>query len=265
MSNRFSLAFLTVKEASPLEAVEIAHSTGYDMVGFRMIPAGKEPPYSLLTNRQEQIEVKAALVDTGVGVADIEIVRLGEAFDVELVIPFLEVGAFLGAKHVLVAGDDLNHARLIENYGMFLQRAEEFGLTGDLEFMPWTSVKTASDAIEIVEAVNLQNSGVLVDALHWDRSDRSTTDLRRIPESKINYIQLCDAKRIENPSVEQMIHTARAERLLPGDGEIDLSAMLDALPEGRVLSIEVPREQASKRVSAKQRATEALHAAKQFV
>ena len=39
MSRSYSLSFLTVQEASPVEAVEIAAACGYDFVGLRILPA----------------------------------------------------------------------------------------------------------------------------------------------------------------------------------------------------------------------------------
>jgi len=265
MKTRYSLAFLTVKEAAPVDAVRIASETGYDYVGFRLTPAGNDGPYSLLTDLVEQRQVKAALEEYDVGVADVEIVRLNECFAVEPCLPFLEVGAYLGARHVLIAGDDTDRSRLIDNYGIFLEHAAQYGLTGDLEFMPWTAVKTSTDCLEIIRAVNKSNSGILVDALHWDRSDRKIEVLKQIPESLVNYIQLCDAPRLMNPTTEQLIQAARSERLVPGSGEIDLKGMISSLPSEKVYSVEVPRDNDSLTKSAHIRAEEALFAAKSIV
>jgi sugar phosphate isomerase/epimerase len=265
MLYKFSLAFLTVKDTSPIDMVQIAADTGYDCVGLRLLPAGNDGPYSLLNDRSEQRNVLSALNSTGIQVADAEVVRIGESFDLEAFLPFLEVCCFLGAKHVLVVGDDLNRARLIDNYGIFLEHAAQYGLTGDLEFMPWTAVKTSTDCLQIVRAVNKSNSGILVDALHWDRSDRDSEALKQIPESLVNYIQLCDAPRLTNPTVNQLIHAARSDRLVPGSGDIDLVGMLRSLPQGKVYSIEVPRDSESSRLSPRDLAEEALRSAKSVV
>ncbi|MFZ9022626.1 MAG: sugar phosphate isomerase/epimerase family protein [Litorivicinaceae bacterium] len=265
MSHKFSLAFLTVKDISPIDMVKIAADTGYDCVGLRLLPAGTDGPYSLSNDRSEQRNVLSALNDTGIQVADAEVVRIGKSFNLEALMPFLEVCSYLGAKHVLVVGDDLNRARLIDNYGIFLEHAAQYGLTGDLEFMPWTAVKTSTDCLEILRAVNKSNAGLLVDALHWERSDRSIHSLTQIPDYLVNYIQLCDAPRLESPTTEQLIHAARSDRLVPGSGDIDLVGMLSALPQGKVYSIEVPRDAESPRLSPRERAKEALISAKSVV
>ena len=54
----------------------------------------------------------AALKDTGVGVADVEIVRLKAETDVADFTPFFARAERLGARNVLVAGDDPEEARL---------------------------------------------------------------------------------------------------------------------------------------------------------
>ena len=150
MKNEFSLAFLTVKDIDPVDMVQTASETGYDYVGLRLLPAGTDGPYSILTDRAEQRNLRSALTDTGVLVADVEVVRINESFALEGFLPFLEVCSYLGAKHVLVVADDHDRARLIDSYGVFLDKAAEFELSGDLEFMPWTAVPTADDCLEVV-------------------------------------------------------------------------------------------------------------------
>lgn len=265
MQHKFSLAFLTVKDIRPIEMIRVAAETGYDCVGLRLLPAGSDGPYSILNDRSEQRNVLSALSDTGIQVADAEVVRIGKSFNLEILLPFFEVCSYLGAKHVLVVGDDPDRTRLIDNYGVFLAKAAEFDLSGDLEFMPWTAVKTATEGLEILNAVNSSNAGLLVDALHWDRSDGSIDALKHIPDSLINYIQLCDARRLVNPTTDQLLHTARSGRLLPGLGDIDLTGMIAALPKGKVYSVEVPRDAESIRLSPRQRAEEALVCAQSVV
>ena len=156
--------------------------------------------------------------------------RIGESFDVFAFWHFFAVCSNLGAKHLLVVGDDTNRARLINNYEIFLEKASEFGLSGDLEFIPWTAVPTVQDCLEIVRAVDKENAGLLVDVLHWERSNRDIDCLRQIPESLVNYIQVCDVPRMDDLTTDQLVHTARSERLVPGTGNIDLVGMLSALP-----------------------------------
>ena len=81
MSNQYSLAYLTTKELSPDEAVLVAAETGYDMVGFRLLPAGTEAPFPILTDKSLQQRTRSIMMETGVTLADIEIVRINDTFD----------------------------------------------------------------------------------------------------------------------------------------------------------------------------------------
>ena len=74
------------------------------------------------------------------GVADVEIVRLKPETDVAAFAPFFARVERLGARNVLVAGDDPEEARLTELFAALARLAAGHGLTVDLEFMPWTRV-----------------------------------------------------------------------------------------------------------------------------
>jgi sugar phosphate isomerase/epimerase len=112
--------------------------------------------------------------------------------------------------------------------------------------MPWTAVRHARDALEVVNrAGRPSNAGILVDALHVARSDTTLADLAALPRDLLHYAQICDAPLANAQgsttlSVDDMIHTARCERLLPGEGEIDLRSLFDALPADLPISVEVP-------------------------
>ena len=266
MSYRYSLAYLTVHEVSPVEAVKIAAQTGYDALGIRLLPSSPtDGPFPLLGDAKMQREMRAALTDTGVALADIEIIRIDQGFDPSAYDEFLDLGKRLGAQHVLVAGDDSEQGRLTDSYGRFCERAAQFELTADLEFMPWTAVPNVSVSAEIVAAVGQANAGLLVDALHYARSDSHLEQLAQLPAEWLNYVQLCDAPSEYDSNVAGLIHTARDERLLPGRGGINLAEMLSVLPKDLVLSIEIPRRAEAAKVSAAERAAQALGASKALV
>ncbi|SEI20034.1 hypothetical protein [Rhizobium tibeticum] len=151
MTHPLSLAFLTVAEVGPLEAVRIAATTGYQKIGFRILPAGGEGPFPLMTDDALLHEVTIALKDTGVEVADVEIVRLGEHIDWALFERFCDRCAELGARHVLVAGDDTDLARQAASLARFADMAAARGLTADLEFMPWTAARDLATAVSCHE------------------------------------------------------------------------------------------------------------------
>jgi sugar phosphate isomerase/epimerase len=115
-----------------------------------------------------------------------------------------------------------------------------YGLTADLEFMPWTAVKDAKSALRVIEmAGRPSNAGILVDALHFGRSTTTLRDIADIPHALLHYAQMCDAQAGLNFTTEELIHTARQERLLPGEGNIDVGGLFAALPQDLPVSVEI--------------------------
>lgn len=258
MAYRYSLAFLTVAELAPPQAVRVAAEAGFDLVGLRLLPAGTDGPYPLLTDRALLDETRQAMRETGVRVADVEIVKITPEFRPEDTLPFLERGAELGARNILTAGYDPDRARMIDSYGRFCELARQHGMTADLEFMPWTDIPNAAAAAEVVRAVAHPAAGVLVDALHVQRSDSPMAALAALDPAWIHYAQLCDGPGVYDASPEGLIATARGHRLMPGDGDFDCAGMLAALPKDIVLSIEVAQTDRIGKVPALSRAREAM-------
>ena len=62
-----------------------------------------------------------------------------------------------------------------------------------------------------------------------------------------------------------MIHTARYERMFPGEGGIDLVPLARAMPADIAISIEVPTAELAKTADAKTRAQRALSAASRVI
>jgi sugar phosphate isomerase/epimerase len=106
--------------------------------------------------------------------------------------------------------------------------------------MPWTAVRDANTAVRVINAAgNPVNAGILVDALHFGRSTTTLDDIRAIPRGLLHYAQICDAQAGLGFTTEQMIHTARCERLLAGEGNIDVKGLFAALPQDMPVSVEV--------------------------
>jgi sugar phosphate isomerase/epimerase len=54
---------------------------------------------------------------------------------------------------------------------------------------------------------------------------------------------LCDAPAGKPTTTEGLLHTARAERLPPGEGGIDIVPILRAMPGDTQIALEVPMQQ----------------------
>lgn len=241
MTHPLSLAFLTLPDTAPADVVRTAAAAGFAAIGVRLLPAalGDEAPYPLLTDDKVLAETLAALRDTGLYIADVEITRLNENFTPYAFTGFLERAAALEARHVLVAGDDPDEVRLTANFARFCEEAAKYGLTSDLEFMPWTAVPDLACARRIVEAADQPNGAVLVDALHFDRSATTLQEIADLPPHLVNYVQFCDGPADYDPSNEGLIAVARSARLMPGEGSIDLHGLAGVIPRDVVISVEI--------------------------
>lgn len=263
----YSLAYLSSHRCTPPEAIRVAAANGYAFVGLRLWPNAPGAPQQFLLGEPDVLrETVAAQKDTGVGVFDLEIIRIGEQFDPHTWDALYDAGAALQAKAILVAGDDLNEARLTDNYARLCEVMQPYGMTADLEFMPWTAVKDAQSALRIITNAGMpSNAGILVDALHFGRSSTTLDDIRAIPHQLLHYAQICDAQAGTHFTTEQMIHTARCERLLPGDGSIDVQGLFDALPVDLPISVEVVNFSREKEASPSEWAAICLAASRPFV
>ena len=244
MARVHSLAYLSSHRCTPPEAIRVAAATGYQYVGLRLWPNAPDAPQQFLIDRPDVLrETQAAMADTGVGIFDVEIIRIGEAFDPHTWDALYDACAALKAKAILVAGDDPHEERLTANYARLCEVMAPYGLTADLEFMPWTAVKDARSALRIVQnAGTPANAGILVDALHFGRSTTTLDDIHALPRGLLHYAQICDGKVPGPRTREGLIHDARCERLLPGEGGMDLKALFAALPADLPVSIEIPSD-----------------------
>lgn len=261
-----SLAALTVLDVPPPEHVRIAARTGFSHVGIRLLPATPDDPnYDMLGDTPTVRETLAALRDTGIRVSDVEIVRLTPDFSLESLRPFLETAARLEAQQVLVAGNDDNQARCAENLALLAQAGADYGLTMNLEPMPWTHLPTLASAQALIAASGQHNVGILVDAIHFWRAGESLETLATLAPQQLNYMQLCDAPARIPTETQELIYQARCARRVPGEGELDLRGLLAALPATLPISLEVPLDGAQGALPAQQRAQLLFNAAQSFL
>lgn len=244
MTPDFSLAHLTVLSLAPPEMVDVAAETGYRAVGLRLIAVNAETPgYPLMRDAAMLRDTKARLAATGIGVNDIEFVRLTPGIDLAALEPFVAAGAELGAKHVVSAPYDPDLARLADSFGGLADLAARYGLGVVLEFFPWTAeVPNLRSALGLVQAAGRDNGGVLVDTLHFARTDSTLAELAAVPASRIPFVHVCDAPGGSVFTEAELLHTARAERLPPGEGAIDIAAILRHVPRDIPIGLEVPME-----------------------
>ena len=94
--------------------------------------------------------------------------------------------------------------------------------------------------MRVVEAVGRPETGILVDTLHFDRSGSRLEQLDAIPASRLPMVHVADAPVQASYTTEELLHTARSERLPPGEGGIDIRAIIRRMPPGIPVALEVP-------------------------
>lgn len=261
MTRPLSLAALTVLELTPPEMVTCAFDAGFSHIGIRLLPATPtEPHYDIVGDTPLVREVEARLADTGVQVLDAEIFRIKPDTRVADYEAAVATAARLGARELLVAGNDPDDARQIATFAAFCELAGRYGLGAVLEFMPWTEAKDLPQATRIVERCGAANAGVLIDPFHFSRSRSRIEDIALVPPARLRYLQFCDVPAAVPPTMEAILDQARAERLFPGEGELDLLGLLRAVPPDVPLSIEVPTQTLARTVGPTERARRAFAA-----
>jgi len=230
------LAALTVLELPHDEQVRVAAHAGYTHVGLRLVPVAGQP----FEHPLDLPLLEHCLADTGIRVLDVEVFRLTPETRVADWEPVLAVSARLKASDLLVHGADPEVPRLIQTFGTLCELAGRYNLRANLEPMPWVDVSNIASALRILQGAGRENSGLLVDAIHFFRAGDSLAELAKVPRKYLHYLQLCDA-RAERPSdMQENIRQARGDRLFPGEGGFDLHGLLRTLPVDIPLSLEVP-------------------------
>jgi sugar phosphate isomerase/epimerase len=266
MPHPIGLAALTVLELSPPDMVSCAAEAGFDHIGLRLLPATPtEVQHAMVGETPLVRETERRLRDADIPCLDIEIFRLKPDTDVRDYEAVLATGARLGAREALVAGNDPDEARLTANFAAFCDLARGYGIGANLEPMPWTDCRNFAQGVRIVTAADRDNGGVLIDSLHFDRGGSRASEIPGVPRARLRYMQLCDAQATRPTDIEGLLHQARAERLMPGDGGLDLLGILRGVPDDLPISLEIPMDTLARSVPAVERATRMLAKTRQLL
>lgn len=236
-----SLCHQSFISLTPVELIDVASAAGFASVGLRTQPSAPGgPAYSIKNGGESFRQLKYRVEDTGVSVFCIETVAIDERTIVSELQQFLEDGCAIGAERVLVNGASSDFSVVADRLAQLCERAAPLNLTVELEFMPFRAVRSLEDACEIVRRVAAPNCQVLVDALHFSRSGGSPAQLSQVPRALVGTFHICDA-----PSVApvDLIAEARAGRLLPGEGDLLITDMLNNLAPDVPLGVEIPLRQ----------------------
>jgi 2-keto-myo-inositol isomerase len=144
-----------------------------------------------------------------------------------------EIGGKIGCKKIVVVptfdiGNFTKQEILGENKRVLNELAdfaEDYGVKLAYEFIgyPNCSVNTFGQAYEIIQAVNRENVGLVLDCFHFHAMGSKIADLETADPSKIMIFHIDDAEDLPIGALRD------DKRLWPGDGAIDLDAILFTL------------------------------------
>jgi sugar phosphate isomerase/epimerase len=241
-----SLASLSALHVPPPDLVRYAAAAGFDLVGaLRLVPASDGTGADLVGDVDLRRSTAKALADTGLGVLDVEVFRVRPGVSAAQAEPLLAIGAELGAGFLLTAVEDPEAERRVEVFAELCRLARGYGLRCMVEPMVFSALRTPADALGLLESAGADDAGVLVDTLHMARAGAVPADLDALGAARVPYVQLCDAAsaepaRTDPAGLRRAVQEAVSHRLPPGEGGLPLAAVLQRVPFGAAVSLEVP-------------------------
>jgi sugar phosphate isomerase/epimerase len=235
-----SLAHLCALDVPPADLAAMAGQAGFASIGVRAMPAVPGGVHYDLERRETRAALRASLAASGVALMYVELIGLDRGLEPRRFRHAIEAGAELGATRLAVAGDDPDIDLVAAKMAELCDIALPLGIAVDLEFMPFRAIGDLAAALAVVARAARPNAHVLVDALHMFRSRSDPGLLARADPALLGTFQLCDAGAAMPVGAAALAEEARTRRLLPGDGALDLGALIAALPAPLPLGVEVP-------------------------
>ena len=213
-SRLLSLAAGVIPELmqDPARFVEVTAGAGWKATGVWF----DQNSWSSTTSR----EVKRRIDDNGIEAVDMEVIRLGRSIDTGKAL--IEAACEVGAKNILVVSSLHSSEETAEQLSHLCSLAKAGDITICLEFMKFTSVKSLSDALEVVKLVDAPNVGILLDLLHVARSGTTFKEIEACDPNLFPYAQWCDGTaQPVGWSNSELITDALDDRLIPAEGKLD--------------------------------------------
>lgn len=238
-----TLAHLTVS-STPLDTIDAACVAGFGRVGIRI--CGRRHSDAFPTPVIGQPAMVRALRDRaaqdGVAISNISAYQFYPDVDWEQLAPAVDTGHALGAGIMVVNGFDPDLSRFGDRLARYAEAAAAAGMRVALEFLPYSAVRNLAQARAVIQRSGAPATGLLLDALHLQRSGGTPADMAALRPQEVVFAQLCDARlHPEQTTDEALMLEARTARLPAGTGELPLDAFLVALPAGTELEYEVAR------------------------
>ena len=136
-------------------------------------------------------------------------------------------------------GADGTFTEAAVRFGQLCDRAAVHGATVGLEFLPFTNIVDAADALAVVEGAGRANGGVCVDVWHHVRGANDLDLIRRLPTELIAAVQMSDGPvaPASPDDIADYKDDCLRHRVPPGQGTFDVDGFVTALLD---LGVDLP-------------------------
>ncbi|APW39129.1 hypothetical protein RD110_19510 [Rhodoferax koreense] len=238
-----TLAHLSIS-AMPTPTIDAAAAAGFGAVGLRICGRRPGDPFAepVVGDAAAAKGLRKRAADLGIRLSNVSAYQFYPEVQWRDIAPVVDTTQALGIPIIVANSFNPDEAQFTDLFAKYCEAAAKAGIRVALEFLPYSAVRDLQAALRVVERSGASNAGVLLDALHLDRSGGSAADIAKIDPARIVFAQLCDARKLSGPrSDEELLQEARFARLPAGAGDLPLFDFLDALPAGLEVEYEVAR------------------------
>jgi len=220
---------------APMDYIYATKNAGYEAIGIRLYRApGRTYNFNpILGDKTLMQNVKRAIPDLGLEMYDIYSYYLQPEMEWDIILPTLDFAGELGAKYLLVIGDDPEWSRMVDNMGKLCEKLKPMGIRACVE--AYANLLTAlASAVKFCEDTREHNVGICMDPRQGfrDEQEQSSVLLKNVDRDLLPYAQINDS------TIYGSTQQSRNNGILPGEGSVPLFPYLDALPQGIDLSTE---------------------------
>lgn len=238
-----SVDHITTLGATPLEQIAIARELACEAISI--IPAMPSLPEmgiaDILADHALHREIVRACDGSGVRVHILEGLMLTPDSTAADWMPLLEMANAISTPAVLAVVLDTDRQRVAERFAEACELAAARGISVNIEFFRTGGATSLADTANLLERAGLPANGrIVIDFLHLIRGGENVAELAALAQNLVGALQICDGPMMATD--EQYFQEMLWDRVLPGEGEFPVKALVHALPEDAILGIEVPME-----------------------
>jgi len=215
---------------APMDYIYATKNAGYEGIGIRLYRApGRTYNYNPIVGHQTLMrDVKQTSANLGLEMYDIYSYYLQPEMEWDIILPTLDFAGELGAKYLLVIGDDSEWNRMCDNMARICEKINPMGIRACVEAYA-TALTPLATAVKFCEDCKAYDVGLCMDPRQGfrDEHEESNALLKAVDRSLLPYAQINDSTPYGTNN-----------GILPGEGQVPLFSYLDALPDGIDLSTE---------------------------